>query len=45
MTMDVATYWTLIFEGYDLRVNGGSDAYNLRHAGAIFADSWRWLWR
>lgn len=35
----------LAFAGYDTRLEMGSGAHNLRHAGAIFADSLRWLWR
>ena len=35
----------LEFAGYDGRFEYGSGAHNLRHAGAIFADSLRWLWR
>ena len=35
----------LAFAGYDVRFDYGTGAHNLRHAGAIFADSLRWLWR
>ena len=35
----------LDFAGYDVRFEYGSGAHNLRHAGAIFAESLKWLWR
>jgi enterochelin esterase-like enzyme len=35
----------LAFAGYDHRFEFGSGGHSLRHAGAIFADSLRWLWR
>jgi len=35
----------LDFAGYDHRFEFGTGGHNLRHGGAIFADSMRWLWR
>jgi enterochelin esterase family protein len=35
----------LDFAGYDCRFEFGSGGHTLRHGGAIFADSLRWLWR
>ena len=35
----------LAFAGYDSRLEMGAGAHNLRHGGAIFADSLRWLRR
>ena len=35
----------LAFAGYDHRFVFGEGSHNLRHAGAIFADTLRWLWR
>ncbi len=35
----------LDFAGYDHRFEFGRGGHNLRHGGAIFADSLRWLWR
>ena len=35
----------LEFAGYDLRFEFGTGGHTLRHGGAIFADSLRWLWR
>ena len=34
----------LEFAGYETRFEFGTGGHNLRHAGAIFADSLRWLW-
>ena len=34
----------LTFAGYDCRFEFGTGGHTLRHAGAIFADSLRWLW-
>lgn len=33
------------YAGYDYRFVFGTGGHNLRHGGAIFADSLRWLWR
>ena len=35
----------LDFAGYDVRFEFGTGGHTLRHGGAIFADSLRWLWR
>jgi enterochelin esterase-like enzyme len=35
----------LEFAGYDVRFEFGAGGHTLRHGGAIFADSLRWLWR
>jgi enterochelin esterase family protein len=35
----------LEFAGYDVRFEFGTGGHTLRHAGAIFAESLRWLWR
>lgn len=35
----------LSFAGYDSRFEFGTGAHNLRHGGAVFAESLRWLWR
>jgi enterochelin esterase-like enzyme len=35
----------LAFAGYDHRFDFGSGGHSLRHGGAIFADTLRWLWR
>ena len=35
----------LDFAGYDYRFEFGTGGHSLRHGGAIFADSLRWLWR
>lgn len=35
----------LDFAGYDYRFEFGTGGHSLRHAGAIFAESLRWLWR
>lgn len=35
----------LEWAGYDYRFEFGTGGHNLRHGGAIFADSLRWLWR
>ncbi len=35
----------LEFAGYDCRFEFGVGGHTLRHAGAIFAESLRWLWR
>lgn len=35
----------LEFAGYDVRFEFGRGGHSLRHGGALFADSLRWLWR
>lgn len=35
----------LKFAGYDMRFEFGDGGHNLRHGGALFADTLRWLWR
>jgi len=35
----------LDFAGYDYRFEFGTGGHSLRHGGALFADSLRWLWR
>ena len=35
----------LDYAGYDYRFEFGTGGHSLRHGGAIFADSLRWLWR
>ena len=34
----------LAFAGYEVRFEFGQGSHNLRHGGAMFADSLRWLW-
>lgn len=36
---------SLEFAGYDYKFLFGEGGHNLRHGGAVFADSLRWLWR
>ncbi len=36
---------SLAFAGYDHKFVFGEGSHNLRHGGAVFADSLRWLWR
>ncbi len=33
------------YAGYDHRFEFGNGGHSLRHGGALFADSLRWLWR
>ena len=33
------------YAGYDFRFEFGTGGHTLRHGGALFADSLRWLWR
>jgi len=35
----------LAFAGYDMKFVFGEGGHNLRHGGALFADTLRWLWR
>jgi enterochelin esterase-like enzyme len=35
----------LAYADYDFHFNYGTGGHSLRHAGAVFADSLRWLWR
>jgi enterochelin esterase family protein len=35
----------LTFAGYDVAFIYGEGGHNLRHGGAVFADTLRWLWR
>ena len=35
----------LRFAGYDCRFEFGAGGHNLRHGGALFAETLRWLWR
>jgi enterochelin esterase family protein len=35
----------LAYAGYDHRFEYGTGGHSLRHGGALFADSLRWLWR
>ena len=35
----------LDFAGYDCRFEFGEGGHNLRHGGALFAETLRWLWR
>jgi enterochelin esterase-like enzyme len=35
----------LQFAGYDVKFVFGEGGHNLRHGGAVFADTLRWLWR
>ncbi len=35
----------LTYAGYDYRFEFGEGGHSLRHGGALFADSLRWLWR
>ena len=34
----------LEYAGYDVKFEYGTGSHNLRHAGALFADTPRWLW-
>ena len=36
---------SLDYAGYDVRFEFGEGAHSLRHGGALFAESLRWLWR
>lgn len=36
---------SLAFAGYDFKFVFGEGGHNLRHGGAVFADTLRWLWR
>jgi enterochelin esterase family protein len=36
---------SLAYAGYDMRFEFGVGGHSLRHGGAIFAESLRWLWR
>jgi enterochelin esterase-like enzyme len=36
---------SLKFAGYDIEFVFGEGGHNLRHGGAVFADTLRWLWR
>ncbi len=36
---------SLKFAGYDVEYVFGEGSHNLRHGGAVFADTLRWLWR
>ena len=36
---------SLAFAGYDHRFEFGAGAHSLRHGGALFAETLRWLWR
>lgn len=38
-------YAALKFKGYDVRFDFGEGAHNGNHAGSIFPDALRWLWR
>ena len=33
------------YAGYDYRFEFGKGGHSLRHGGALFAESLRWLWR
>ena len=33
------------YAGYDYRFEFGEGGHNLRHGGALFAETLRWLWR
>ena len=35
----------LEYAGYDYRFEFGEGGHSLRHGGALFAESLRWLWR
>ena len=35
----------LAFQGYDYQFVFGTEGHTLRHGGAIFPESLRWLWR
>ena len=36
---------SLDFAGYDYMTAWGDGGHNFEHGGAIFPDTWRWLWR
>ncbi len=36
---------SLAYAGYDFRFEFGDGGHSLRHGGALFAESLRWLWR
>ena len=44
-TANQAMARALDYAGYDHRFEFGSGGHSLRHGGALFADSVRWLWR
>lgn len=44
-TANLAMDRALDYAGYDYQFSFGSGGHTLRHGGAIFADTLRWLWR
>ena len=44
-TANMAMAKALEYAGYDYRFEFGKGGHTLRHGGAIFADTLRWLWR
>lgn len=44
-TANLAMDRALNYAGYDYQFQFGSGGHTLRHGGAIFADTLRWLWR
>ncbi|MEM7077589.1 MAG: alpha/beta hydrolase-fold protein [Pseudomonadota bacterium] len=43
-TANLAVAAALEYAGYDYRFEYGEGGHNLRHGGALFADTLRWLW-
>lgn len=44
-TANQAMAKALAYAGYDYRFDFGQGGHTLRHAGSVFADTLRWLWR
>jgi enterochelin esterase family protein len=44
-TANQAMAKALAYAGYDYRFDFGNGGHTLRHGGALFADTLRWLWR
>ncbi|MCR9259494.1 MAG: alpha/beta hydrolase-fold protein [Pseudomonadaceae bacterium] len=44
-TANQAMAKALAYAGYDFRFEFGAGGHTLRHGGALFADTLRWLWR
>lgn len=44
-TANMAMAEALKYAGYDVHFEFGQGGHTLRHAGALFADTMRWLWR
>lgn len=44
-TANLAMDKALTYAGYDHRFEFGQGGHSLRHGGALFAETLRWLWR